>query len=102
MLVVLDKLRSRDLAVKLTAMLLVCFLFQQMMPRKARRNSLDEQAYMKGLIQLLKYPSQNAKLNRPATSQVGQAASTRIRSCHNRKYNSDQFEIIASLVAMGK
>jgi hypothetical protein len=54
MLVVLDKLRSRDLAVKLTAMLLVCFLFQQMMPRKARRSSLDEQAYMKGLMQLLK------------------------------------------------
>jgi hypothetical protein len=54
MLVVLDKLRSRDLAVKLKPMLLVCFLFQQMMPRKARRSSLDEQAYMKGLMQLLK------------------------------------------------
>jgi hypothetical protein len=54
MLVVLDKLRSRDLAVKLTAMLLVFFFFQQMMPRKARRSSLDEQAYMKGLMQLLK------------------------------------------------
>lgn len=87
MLVVLDRLRSRDLAVKLTAMLLACFLFQQMVPRKARRNSLDEQAYMKGLMQLLKYPSQKAKLNRPATSQVGQAASTKIRSsCHDRKY----------------
>jgi hypothetical protein len=54
MLVVLDKLRSHDLAVKLTAMLLVCFLFQQMMPRKARRSSLDEQAYINGLMQLLK------------------------------------------------
>lgn len=34
------------------------------------RNSLDEQAYMNGLIQLLKYPSQNAKLNGTDRSHV--------------------------------
>lgn len=39
------------------------------------RNSLDEQAYMNGLMQLLKYPSQNAKLNGTDRSHVWHAAS---------------------------
>jgi len=50
----LVKLISFDLEVKPKVMLLLLFLLQQRMPRKARRSSLDEQAYMKGLIQLLK------------------------------------------------
>jgi hypothetical protein len=53
-LAVLDMLRSRDRAVKLTAMLLVCFIFRQSIPRNALRSSRDEHAYMKGLMQLLK------------------------------------------------
>jgi hypothetical protein len=72
-------LNSRNLAVKPTVVLLLYFFLQQRMPRKARRSSLDEQAYMKGLMQLLKYPNQKAKLNRLAISQVEQAASARKR-----------------------
>lgn len=53
-LAVLDMLRSRDRAVKLTAMLLVCFSFQQRMPQNALRSSRDEHAYMNGFMQLLK------------------------------------------------
>ena len=74
-----------DLEVKPTVRLLLFFLLQQRMPRKARRSSLDEQAYMKGLIQLLKYPSQKAKLNRLAMSQVVHAASVRKRLRQSRK-----------------
>jgi hypothetical protein len=53
-LAVLDILRSRDRAVRLAAMLFLRFIFQQMIPRKALRSSLEEHAYIKGLIQLLK------------------------------------------------
>jgi hypothetical protein len=70
---------SFDLEAKPTVVLLLFFLLQQRMPRKARRSSLDEQAYMKGLIQLLKYPNQKAKLNRLEMSQVVHAASVRKR-----------------------
>jgi len=76
---------SFDLEVKPKVMLLLLFLLQHRMPRNARRSSLDEQAYMKGLIQLLKYPNQKAKLNRLAMSQVVHAASVRKRLCQNRK-----------------
>lgn len=78
-------LSSFDLEVKPTVMLLLFFLIQQRMRRKARRSSLDEQAYMKGLIQLLKYPNQKAKLNRLAMSQVVHAASARKTLRQSRK-----------------
>ena len=74
---------SFDLDVKPKVMLLLFFLLQQRMRRKARRNSLDEQAYMKGLIQLLKYPNQKAKLKRLAMSQVVHAASVRNKLRHS-------------------
>ena len=84
-LVLLAMVISFDLEVKPTVMLLPFFLLQQRMPRKARRSSLDEQAYMKGLIQLLKYPNQKAKLKRLAMSQVVHAASVRKTLCQSRK-----------------
>lgn len=84
-LLTLVMLISFDLEVKPMVMLLLFFLLHQRMPRKARRSSLDEQAYMKGLIQLLKYPNQKAKLNRLAMSQVVHAASVRERLCQSRK-----------------
>lgn len=84
-LVLLDMQSSGDLAVKLTVMLLPCFFLKQRMPQKARRSSLDEQAYMKGLMQLLKYPNQKAKLNRFPMSQAGHAASARKRMRQSRK-----------------
>jgi hypothetical protein len=78
-LVVFDMLSSSVLVVKPLDMLLLSVLFQQRILRKARRSSLDEHAYMKGLMQLLKYPSQKAKLNRFSMSQVKHAASARER-----------------------
>ena len=79
---------SFDLEVKPKVMLLLFFLLQQRIARKARRSSLDEQAYMKGLIQLLKYPSQKAKLNRLPMSQVVHAASVRKMLCQIRCHRS--------------